>query len=231
MTLAIGLESGQDLSVLFNQSDATPTARARAAGLFIKRALARITVRKTVEAEQDLTLAIALEPANAEAYLLRGAMKVELAVVATGTPLFDEYKKPAYDDLDRAIELNPRLGSAYAARSKLRAFDYNYGGAIDDASNAISLAPSDAVGYSHRGIAQAFLRKANESLSDLSKAIELAPYDGRMYFNRGLVRAMTGDKNGATRDFADAIMRSPSLLGDVKREMERHGLVDRPVRR
>lgn len=231
MTLAIGLESGQDLSVLFNRSDATATARARAAGLFIKRGLARITVRKTVEAEQDLTLAIALEPANAEAYLLRGAMKVELAVVATGTPLFDEYKKPAYDDLNRAIELNPQLSSAYAARSKLRAFDYSHAGAIDDASKAISLAPSDAVGYSHRGIAQAFLRKANESLSDLSKAIELAPYDGRMYFNRGLVRAMTGDKNGAMEDFADAIMRSPSLLGDVKREMERHGLVDRPIRR
>jgi len=65
----------------------------------------------------------------------------------------------------------------------------------------------------------------------LSKAIELAPYDGRMYFNRGLVRAMTGDKNGATEDFGDAIIRTPSLLGDVKREMERHGLVDRPIRR
>lgn len=226
MKLSIGLESGMDLSAVFDSKDIAPNVKSRAAALFLKRGLARVLTRRTQEAERDFSWAMLIDPDNAEAHMLRGAVRVELAAAGSGTKVFDDFAPQAFADLNRSIQLDPRLGSAYAERSKLKTLSYDYAGAADDASTVIRLDPKDAVGYSHRGIARAYLGKFDEALDDLAKAVNFAPNDARPYFNRGLVRVMIKDRDKAINDFASAIERDSRLLPEIQKIMEAAGMTD-----
>lgn len=225
MKLSIGLESGMDLTAVFDGKNIPQNVRSRAASLFLKRGVARVSARKMQDAERDYSWALLLDPDRAEAHFLRGALRVELAAAGNGTKIFDEFAPQAFADLNRAIQLDPKLGSSYAARSKLKTLSFDFAGAIEDASTVIRLDPNDAVGYSHRGMARARMRRFDEALGDLTKAIALAPGDARPHFNRGLLNAARGNREAAIGDFASALERDPSLMPEVQKQMEDNGLV------
>jgi tetratricopeptide (TPR) repeat protein len=223
MKIAIGIESGIDLSAIFD-ANVSQSVRSRVANLFVKRGVARAARQRADAAEQDFTNALLIDPKNTEALMLRGTLRVERAAAGNGTAVFDQFAALAFDDLNRALQLDSSLGTAYTARSKLKTLSYDFEGAIADASAAIRLDPKDVVGYSHRGMAYAYARRLDEALADLGKAVELAPQDGRAYFNRGIVHMARKDKDKALAEFEKAIEFDPSLAVPVVEFMKSNRL-------
>ena len=79
----------------------------------------------------------------------------------------------AIQDYNKAIELNPKLASAYLGRGLAKGKLQDYRGAIKDYNKSIGLNPSDAKIYILRGLAKILSGHKDDGCLDLSKAGEL----------------------------------------------------------
>lgn len=76
-------------------------------------------------------------------------------------------------DLDKAIELNPRLGVAYYNRGNVNCMIRNFAAAIDDYSKSITIGPELPQAYFNRGLTLIYLQDKEKGCYDISKAGEL----------------------------------------------------------
>jgi tetratricopeptide (TPR) repeat protein len=81
--------------------------------------------------------------------------------------------RPALDDFNKAIELNPQFEAAYVNRG-FACFNLgDYSGAVREADRAIGLNPKLAIAYYNRGAAYAKLGNAEQALADMKTSAEL----------------------------------------------------------
>lgn len=80
-------------------------------------------------------------------------------------------------DVDKAIELNPKLMEAYAFRALGYFRGQQYDKAIADLDQAIGLAPNRWGLYSLRAMVEAQKKDTKAALADYQKALELGPPD------------------------------------------------------
>ena len=117
-------------------------------------------------------------------------------------------------DCDRAIELDPKLASAYAYRCGAYGDKEDYRGALADCDRAIELDPKLAFAYANRGYVYGEKKDYDRALADDDKAIELDPKSVRaavVYGNRGWICAHKGYLDKAIANYDTAIELRPKF--------------------
>ena len=172
---------------------------------------------------EDYSMAIKINPDDADAYFYRGftyelkrnfgeAIKdydkaielnpdhVEAYIYRAGVANRDS--KLVIKDYSKAIELNPHHSFAYINRAQAHREKGEIDPAIEDLNKAIELNPNHALAYVNR--AKAYMKK-NEiglAIADYSKVIELMPDEAQSdyYFFRGMARLRIQDWKVAKED-------------------------------
>jgi len=150
----------------------------------------------------DINRAIRLDPNDADAYLLRGAMY---------------YNKGDNDrtiaDCTEAIRLDPNFARAYVSRGLTYARKGDYDRAIADYTQAIRIDPNNARSYRNRGLAYDIKDDMDKAIADYTQVIRLAPNFAGTYNRRGSAYANKQDYNRAIADYTEAIRLDPNNVG------------------
>lgn len=193
---------------------------------------------KYTDAIEDYSMAIDIEPDNAEVYYLRGKVYVNLEDEEKALDDFNEaivlnlksaavffnrgclYKKreryeDALNDLDIAIELDTDNAIAYCIRGQIRYQLRQYITAEEDFERATNLDPNYGEAFFYRGRTQYNNRNYETSLEYLNDAINLEFEDVRAYCLRGVVKSRLKDYVPAIIDFEKAIELKPDDINSV----------------
>jgi tetratricopeptide (TPR) repeat protein len=124
-----------------------------------------------------------------------------------------EKYKEAIADLNKALEIDPKISSAFSFRGQAHFELGNYQQAINDYNKAIELKPqyANAKAYYNRGVAYGKLGNYQQAINDYNKAIQLNPKDAKAYFNRGVAYDDLGNKQKFIAD-----MKIAAKLGNKK---------------
>jgi tetratricopeptide (TPR) repeat protein len=151
--------------------------------------------------------AIRIWPDYAEAYLNRGLAEHGAS-----------HRTEALADLDRALDLDPRLTQAYNARGQIYLENGDVQKTIRDCSKSIEVTPTlDA--YYQRGQAYEKLGEHRKAIADFDAAISEFREAPFAYRARSAARGKAGDREGARAD------------DDQARRIETGGSVDPDVLR
>jgi tetratricopeptide (TPR) repeat protein len=123
--------------------------------------------------------------------------------------LHSEKPKEAFDDLTRAIEINPRYAEAYTNRGIANSILGNNDASVTDLTEALQIKPQDSITYINRGIVYRQVGEPLKAIDDYSKAIQLDSTLADAYSNRGVVYASLGKRQEAIADCARAIQINP----------------------
>ncbi len=134
----------------------------RAESLFAS-ASAKLQRGGTQGVMDDLNEAIRLKPDYAEAYSIRGYVRL-----GAGD------KQGGMTDLNEAIRLKPDYAEAYSIRGFARVTSGDHPRGMNDLNEAIRLKPDYVQGYMMRGMAKVGLRDKHGGLDDLRRGAELA---------------------------------------------------------
>ena len=120
----------------------------------------------------------------------------------------------AFEDHNKAIQLDPQLAEAYSNRGVTYRNKGEVDRAIEDYTEAIKLKPEGVEPYNNRGIAYCHKGKYDYAIEDFSEAIQLkpglaVPYNNRgaAYYSKGVYDCAIGDLDKALElnpDYADA---------------------------
>lgn len=115
--------------------------------------------------------------------------------------------------LERALDLEPALVDAIAARGALRLYlKQDYRRAVDDLSRVVELSPSHAQAHDWLGDALAADGRVSEAVRHYRRAVELDPLSALMHrdYARGLYQS--GDCDTALREAQRALELDPDHL-------------------
>jgi tetratricopeptide (TPR) repeat protein len=113
-------------------------------------------------------------------------------------------------ECNRAIELNPKDGNAYADRGAVYGSMGQHNKAIEDYTQAIMLnVESKGAAYWCRGGEYSDLGQYDKAIEDLTKAIELGPSD-ITYHSRGCAYGGADKYKEALSDFETALRLNPN---------------------
>jgi len=104
-----------------------------------------------------------------------------------------EKYKEAIADLNKALEIDPKISSAFSFRGQAHFELGNYQQAINDYNKAIELNPKSAWAYYNRGLAYVNLGNYQQAIKDFTKTIELNPKNSMAYNNRGTAYYESGN--------------------------------------
>lgn len=127
----------------------------------------------------------------------------------------------AFNDFNRALELDGRNARAYYLRGLVYYQRVDYDRALGDFNRALELNPRYVEALLQRGVVYYQRRELDTALRDLDAALKLAP-DGRsaplVYYMQGLSHRDKGDTEAARRSFQQAANRG---YEDAKKELDR----------
>ena len=115
----------------------------------------------------------------------------------------------AFEDLNRALELDPFDALAYTNRGNLYRHMGQYEEALADLDKAVELDPQDSSTRTNRGIVFSEIGRFDEALADLQQAIDLEPDDPHAYSNRGVIYNQLQRYPAAMSEFNRAIELDP----------------------
>jgi tetratricopeptide (TPR) repeat protein len=166
-------------------------------------------VAKRRAAIQFYNQAIALNPKQAKAHLLRGFAYLQL----------QEFDK-VMPDYDLAIANNAKYAMAYYARGNFKLVKLkDFASARSDYDRAIALKPTFSGVYLNRGDAKLRMGDFQGALVDTDRAISIEPDNPTYYALRVLVKLKLNDRSGAKADLdrilqvdldATGVPRSPA---------------------
>ena len=165
----------------------------------VNRGMAYKDKHLLVEAAQDYTDALLLDPLSTTAYIGRSLVWREM-----------RQHGRALNDINAAIGLDPGSPVAYTNRGILYGETEQFDRALSDFSTAIDLAPEYADAYVGRGLVFEETGWFDRAIADLNKAITLNPYSADAYLNRGISFEKTGQFDLALADNDKAIALDPS---------------------
>jgi tetratricopeptide (TPR) repeat protein len=115
----------------------------------------------------------------------------------------------AFNDFNKAIELNPNYFQAYYNRAILFMNEKRIDEALIDFNKTIQLNPNYFLAYNNRGLLFMNEKRIDEALNDFNKIIELNPNYFQAYNNRGLLFMNEKRNDEALNDFNKAIQLNP----------------------
>ncbi len=170
----------------------------RVRALLIRAELHRRAGQATL-AFQDCSRAVEFDPANAEAFRIRG------------NALHDLRKfEWALDDFDRAIRIVPNFVQAFSDRAATFVHMRNPRLAVRDYTEAIRLDPNQRQLFVDRANAFMMVRRNDLAIDDISAAIRLDPRSAELYDKRGAIYARNNAYDRALADYNLAIRMEPN---------------------
>jgi Tfp pilus assembly protein PilF len=121
---------------------------------------------------------------------------------------------PALQNVNSAIQINPKYADAYIVRSKIYNDQMKNAEAINDISTVILLQPDNEEMYFIRGKYYQDFAQHVYAINDFSKVISLNPDRADAYFNRAHSYEQTMNFQAAIRDF-ETLKRFGGDTGDV----------------
>lgn len=170
-------ESIQRLGTLINSGNARPIDR-------FARAMDYVTLKDYAPALEDLDAVIAAQPDFAPSYLMRAAVRYRIRESQRGNVIIDGDQdalnasgamvlEQIMADLNRALELNPRMAAAHYNRGVMLMRLEAWADAIDAFSRAIEIDPTMAPAYFNRGFAHFSRGNRDAAVPDISRAGQL----------------------------------------------------------
>ena len=115
----------------------------------------------------------------------------------------------AFNELNEALRLDPRMAEAYAARATIFIiYDYQ-ANAVADLNRALNLDNDLAIAYNYRGLIFADVNDLESALLNYTKAIQLDPSLTEAYLNRADAYFEDQDLDSAIEDLTSAIEIEP----------------------
>lgn len=111
----------------------------------------------------------------------------------------------AKNDLDRAIELDPKDHKPYFTRGAIYAMNGKRELALNDLNQGLSMNTTTPEAYLNRANLYTEEGKSQLAIEDFNKAIELSPTMGGAYFGRGTLYSRMGEQLKAEEDFDKAL--------------------------
>lgn len=130
--------------------------------------------------------------------------------------ILDKNYSSALTNLNKAIELNPKLSEAYYQRAFVKLTLKDSQGAVKDYDKYISMDPNFYEAYYNRGLAYVDLGNTSNALLDFNKAIKLNPKHDLSYYFRAIIKSYLKDTNGGCSDFDMAIKLGYSDAKETK---------------
>jgi tetratricopeptide (TPR) repeat protein len=146
-----------------------------------------ISVLRVEQAILELDAAIADDPSNSSALLLRGRLKIPGQL--------DE----AIRDVERTLRIDPEDSNALATRAFILRSQDDQGG-LRDATKALALRPQNVDALWIRAMILARIGSLNEAEADLSTAVALEPDNPRTLLFRAQIRMRIGKASEARND-------------------------------
>lgn len=112
-------------------------------------------------------------------------------------------------ELNKSIELNPKLFMSYINRASLNLKLNNLKSCIEDCNKTLEIIPNLALGLYIRGLANLKLKNNKTAIEDFDKSIEFDTNFALAYNMRGVAKANIKDINGANNDFNTSIEIEP----------------------
>ena len=166
---------------------------------------ARVSAMETTDLKEVLPWlekALALEPDNGRALLVRGLFRIDV----TGDRALTD---AGYADLDRAIQLGAGTVEAYSSRAARAMRQEKFSEAAADYSTALGLKPDEPDLLRSRAAAYAHLQQWPKALADHSRLVELSPKESAALVNRADTYLDAGDFAHALADFDAALEVDP----------------------
>jgi adenylate cyclase len=142
-------------------------------------------------ARKDLLRAVELDPNYAPAWLYLGWVEGIAMAFKWIDGLDLSNIKDAIGKVERAIELDPMLATAYQALGILRSWDGDADGALLAARRSVELGPGDADNLLFLGRALASVGEFDQAVADARHAVALNP-SRPSYYDAALGRALWG---------------------------------------
>jgi tetratricopeptide (TPR) repeat protein len=146
----------------------------------------------------ELTEAVRLDPANADAFRERAALALR-----RGDP------RRAADDFTEALRLEPGVAAAHLGRGQARLKLGRLDQAIEDFTEATRLAAWDWQPWYRRGLAHAARKEHEQAVADFTEVIRLAPEQPDGYLQRALAYTQLGQLDRAIADYTEQIRLNP----------------------
>lgn len=108
--------------------------------------------------------------------------------------------KEALDELNKAIEIDPRNAEAYYWRGRTLVNLGKLDQGTDDFKAAVKFKPDYSEAYDNLGWLASRQGKVEEGIAYLTKSIEFKPENAWAFYNRGRLYFSKGDVAGAMRD-------------------------------
>jgi tetratricopeptide (TPR) repeat protein len=161
-----------------------------------RRNLGRKTGRREllVEAEEDMTRALEIEPDLAEGYASRAVTRIMLG-----------NRSGALEDCERTIKLAPSSAKGYRMRGLVHLSSRDFEAAIKDLSRAIELDPDVPEDYHNRGYACHLESRLHEAIADYDRAEAKGLSHPGLFYKRGSAHEELGRDEEALADYGRAI--------------------------
>jgi Mlc titration factor MtfA (ptsG expression regulator)/Flp pilus assembly protein TadD len=151
-------------------------------------------------AEQAVSRAIQINPADGELFQLRALARVHLGLFAQ-----------ALKDANQALRLDPRDIDAYLARGAAYVGLRQYDAAMDDLNHVLHIDRDNAEAYYYRGLALSGMGQFAQAISDFSASLIKRPLAADAYYQRGLARQKLGLSGDAENDLQKAFQLDPQV--------------------
>lgn len=178
---------------------------------YLYRGVAKYHCGRYIEAIEDFTRAINIDPNNEFFFSWRGRAKY-----------YHQQYDEAIEDFSKVIALNESgfYSTGYENRMKPDGEDYYWRGlseyelkkheeALEDLNKAISFNDKEAKFYNLRGLIQQELNLYKDLFPDYNKAIELEPNESTYYYNRAQAKISQNLNKEAIEDLDAAIKLAP----------------------
>lgn len=176
----------------------------------LKSGREKVAAKEYSAALAEADKALALEPKNADALLLRATIFYEMGdiekawfavnqAIGPSWPVEAQFlrgrvfrargqPKSAITDFDAILKKDPGYAPAYRERGLAKAQMLNPRGALPDLDKAIETDPKDPVSYAERARLRTQLRDLEGGEADLRKALDLNPKYAQAYVLRAIAR-------------------------------------------
>ncbi len=153
--------------------------------------------------------ALAIDPNFALAYA--GFADAYMATYYYANHPLDDIAKNIEPAIEKALQIDPELGEAFAARGVLRTEQWNLDAAVTDLKRAIAVKPNYADAYVRLGAAYEYRAEPRLALASFDQAAALDPLHVLLHVRRCLTLQNIGEYAAASAACERAIVLQPDI--------------------
>ncbi|MDP3507976.1 MAG: tetratricopeptide repeat protein [Candidatus Melainabacteria bacterium] len=202
---ALGLSNNHPAAI--KALTAIIAAQPKLAKAYVLRGIEYENRKEPNKVVREANSALAINPRMAEAYALRARGYYMLVFTCFGQD--KDLTRKGLADLDKAIELDPKLAVAHYNKGVWLFGEKKSKEAIVCLTRAIELAPAEYTYYNYRAIAYEETGQVDKAIEDLSVFIKLNPKEINGYRRRANAYIQKGDCKKALEDLNHAIAIAP----------------------